>query len=355
MSSEIFAKLLLSGAEGISISEANEGGLYPQVGSLFSRGSKASDISVILATRLFKPGDNADQHRPVHKIVAEYCAADYLIKRINNSSDPLSVEQLLPIIAPNSTVRIELRGLIGWMATLGSKSIQKAAINLDPYAVIANGDPSQLDKFSKILLLTRLKELEEDDPYFRRSDSWRRFSVVGLLTEDVKDEVSSIICGGDDGHLRHLLLELMIGTTATGWLDTELSQLLLSSTESKETRQLASQCLLKLDSYDCRSDLSGLITEASNSSLNIAANIIKSIGTEAFTPHELEAFFRGCAGLYPSQRQGVGGSLGSRYFVRHFIYLLNVQQVEDLLDLLSKGLACNCGQAAISNVNVEQA
>ena len=346
MSSEIFAKLLLSGAEGISISEANEDGSYPQVSSLIGSGSEAADIRAILSTRLFKLGDNADQHRPVHKIVAEYCAADYLIKRINKSSDPLTVEQLLPIIAPNSTVRIELRGLIGWMATLGSKSIAEAVINLDPYAVIANGDSSQLDKSSKALLLTRLKELETADPYFRRSDSWRRFSVVGLLTEDVKDEVRSIICGGDNGHLRHLLLELMIGTTATGWLDTELRQLLLSSTEGKETRQLASQCLLKLDSYDFRSDLSDLITEASNSSLNIAANIFKSIGTEAFTPHELEAFYRGCAGLYPSQRQGSDGSLGSRYFVRHFIYLLNVQQDEGLLDLLSKGLACNCGKKA---------
>jgi hypothetical protein len=346
LSSEIFAKLLLSGAEGISISEANEDGSYPQVSSLFGSGSDAADIRAILSTRLFKLGDNADQHRPVHKIVAEYCAADYLIKRINKSSDPLTVEQLLPIIAPNSTVRIELRGLIGWMATLGSKSIEEAVINLDPYAVIANGDTSQLDKSSKALLLTRLKELETADPYFRRSDSWRRFSVVGLLTEDVKDEVRSIICGGDNGHLRHLLLELMIGTTATGWLDTELQQLLLSSTEGKETRQLASQCLLKLDSYDCRSDLSDLITEASSSSLNIAANVIESIGTAAFKPHELEVFFRGCAGLYPSQRQNSDGSLGSRYFVRHFIYLLNVQQVEGLLDLLSKGLACNCGKEA---------
>ena len=346
MSSEIFAKLLLSGAEGVSISEANEDEPYPQLASLFSAGSKVAEIRAILATRLFKLGDNVDQHRPVHKIVAEYCAADYLIKRINMPSDPLTVEQLLPIIAPNSTVRIELRGLIGWMATLGSKSIEKAVINLDPYAVIANGDPSQLDKSSKALLLTRLKELETADPYFRRSDSWRMFSVVGLLTEDVKDEVRSIICGGDNGYLRHFLLELMIGTTATGWLDTELQQLLLSSTEGKETRQLASQCLLKLDSYDCRSDLSDLITEASNSSLNIAANIIESIGTEAFKLHELEVFFRGCADLYPSQRQGSDGSLGSRYFVRHFISLLNVQQVEGLLDLLSKGLACHCGKEA---------
>jgi len=346
LSSEIFAKLLLSGAEGISISEANEDGSYPQVGSLFGSGSDATNISAILATRLFKPGDNADQHRPVHKIVAEYCAADYLIKRINKSSDPLTIEQLLPIIAPNSTVRIELRGLIGWMAALGSKSIEEAVIDLDPYAVIANGDPSQLDRTSKALLLKRLKELETADPYFRRSDSWRRFSVVGLLTEDVKDEVRSIICGGDNGHLRHLLLELMIGTTATGWLDTELQQLLLSSTENNKTRQLASQCLLKLDSYDCRSDLSDLITEASSSSLAIAANIIKSIGTNAFTLNELEAFFRGCAGLYPSHRQGCGGSLGSRYFVRNFISVLNELQLEDLLDSLSKGLACNCGKRA---------
>lgn len=71
----------------------------------------------------------------------------------------MTLNQCLPIIAPNSTVRDELRGLLGWIATLGNKSVQEAAIELDPYAVLANGDPSQLEPSSKLLLLSKLKKL----------------------------------------------------------------------------------------------------------------------------------------------------------------------------------------------------
>ena len=127
MASEVFTKLLLSGAEGVCTSEASENRMYPLLASLFNGDTVADGI---LATRLFKPGDSADQHRPVHKIVAEYCAANYLTKRIADLADPLTLPKCLPIIAPNSTVRDELRGLLGWMAALGNKPIRNLQLNL---------------------------------------------------------------------------------------------------------------------------------------------------------------------------------------------------------------------------------
>ena len=50
------------------------------------------------------------------------------------------------------------------MAALGNKLIQHATIELDPYAVLANGDPSQLEPSSKQLLLLKLQEVEETNP-----------------------------------------------------------------------------------------------------------------------------------------------------------------------------------------------
>ncbi|PHM27623.1 hypothetical protein [Xenorhabdus budapestensis] len=138
---DVFAKLLLSGSEGVSLSDINSERLYPQLDSLIFG---ESQIENILSTRLFKPGDKADQHQPVHKIISEYCAAKYLTKRLTSDNNRLSLSQCLSIIAPNSTVRDELRGLLSWMAALGSKPIQEAVIDLDPYAVLTDGDPSQL-------------------------------------------------------------------------------------------------------------------------------------------------------------------------------------------------------------------
>jgi len=344
LSSEIFAKLLLSGAEGIGISESSEDRMYPLVGSLLT--STYVDVGSILATRLFKPGDNVDQHRPVHKIVAEYCAADYLVKRIVNPSDPLTIEQCLSVIAPNSVVRDELRGLIGWMAALGHKPIQEAALELDPYAVLANGDPSQLEPSSKQLLLLRLKDIEAKDPYFRRGDFLRRFSTAGFFTQAVIEDIKPIITNGSDGHLRDLLLELLTGSQESIGLVVELRQLILATSESGRTRRLAMRCLFELDSYDFRSDLNVLIAEATNSSLNMAADIFITTSPNFFRSAELEVFFRKCISLYPNRRNTLNKTIGKRYFIKRLISCLDLDMTVLLLDSLSKDLACTCGENA---------
>lgn len=340
ISSEAFAKLLLSGADGISVSEATESRMYPMLSSLFS-GSYS--YYGILATRLFKPGDNEDQHRPIHKIVAEYCAADYLTKRIADPVDLLTLAKCLPIIAPNSTVRDELRGLLGWMAALGNKPVQEAAIKLDPYAVLANGDPSQLEPSSKRLLLSQLKEIEAKDPNFRRGDFWRNFSAAGFFTQDVIEEIKPILSIVNKGSLRTLILELLAVSSESSQLTTELSQLTLTPEESEQTRSLASRCLLKIDGYSFFNDLAVLIFEASNISLNISAKIIEAVGPEKFTTEYLAGYFRVCANLYPTDNNHYERVIGVRYFIKHLISQLPQYTIESLLDQLSQNLICNCG------------
>ncbi len=337
MSSEVFTKLLLSGSEGVCTSEAIEDRIYPLLASLLDSDTTANSI---LATRLFKPGDSVDQHRPVHKIVAEYCAADYLIKRIADPTDPLTLAKCLPIIAPNSTVRDELRGLLGWMAALGDRLVEESAIELDPYAVLANGDPSQLEHSSKRLLINRLKEIEVQDPYFRRGDLWRRFSVAGFFTQDVVDEIKTLLTSGSAGHLRDLILELLRGSPSIEHLRGELRQITLTPTESKHTRWLTNRCLLDIGVDDHRSDLNILISEASDTSLSIAAEIIETLGLETFERAYLAEFFRTCSKLYERHTH----SISDRYFLRELVNGLDVATIEWLLDELTKDLACTCGK-----------
>ncbi|APX91761.1 hypothetical protein BWR19_01715 [Halomonas sp. 1513] len=341
LSSEVFAKLLLSGAEGVGVSEASEDRMYPLLASLFSGGTA---VDGILATRLFKPGDSADQHRPVHKIVAEYCAAGYLTKRIADPADPLTLPKCLSVIAPNSTVRDELRGLLGWMASLGNKPIEKAAIELDPYAVLANGDPSQLEHSSKRLLVNRLKEIEDKDPYFRRGDFWRRFSVAGFFTQDVVDEIKPLLANANDGHLRDLILELLAGSPAIEQLRDELRQLTLNPDESESTRLLAYRCLLDIAGHDHHGDLKVLISEASHTSLKVAADAIEALGPETFERAYLADFFQVCSNLYPGHEERREHIIGARYFVKLFIAGLDLATIEWLLDELTKDLACRCGK-----------
>lgn len=341
ISSEVFAKLLLSGADGVSTSEATEDRIYPLLESLFSVNVEADGI---LATRLFKPGDSADQHRHVHKIVAEYCAADYLTRRITDPADHLTIYNCMPIIAPNSIVRDELRGLLGWMASLGNKPIQEAAIELDPYAVLANGDPSLLEGSSKHLLVNRLKQIEDKDPYFRRGDFWRRFSVAGFFSPDVISEIKPLLVTRAGGDLRDLVLELLEGSPAIEQLTYELRQLLHTPVEGEHTRLLANRCLLSIKSFNNRANLGTLIFEASLTSLKIAADIIERLGPEVFDKEFLSGYLRVCANLYPKHHERFEGTIGGRYFMKRFISRLDLKTIISLMDRLAKDLSCTCGK-----------
>lgn len=340
-SAEVYAKLLLSGAEGVSTIDVTTSRMYPMLTALFSGSTACYDI---LSTQLFKPGDKEDQHRPVHKIVAEYCAADYLIKRIADPGDTLSLTKCLPVIAPNGTARDELRGLLGWMAALGNKSVQESIIELDAYAVLANGDPSQLERSSKRKLLHRLKEIEAADPYFRRSDFWRRFSAADFFTQDVIEEIKPLLTIGNDGHLRDLILELLTDSPVNSQLTPELSLLTLNPNESKHIRTLASKCLLNVKEYDFIGALAVLIFEASNISLNIAANIIEVTGPDKFDHKYLSGFLRVCANLYPDHKEQFERVIGSRYFIKKLISCFSQHTLELLLDELTNNLHCHCGK-----------
>ncbi|MCU1787367.1 hypothetical protein CUU54_00650 [Pectobacterium polaris] len=340
-SAEVYAKLLLSGAEGVSTIDMTANRMYPMLPALFIGNTVCYDI---LSTQLFKPGDKEDQHHPVHKIVAEYCAADYLIKRIADPVDVLTLAKCLPIIAPNGTARDELRGLLGWMAALGNKSVQESIIELDAYAVLANGDPSQLERSSKRQLLHRLKEIETADPYFRRSDFWRRFSAAGFFTQDVVEEIKPLLTMGNEGHLRYLILELLADSPVNSQLTPELSLLTLNPNESVHIRTLASRCLLNVKEYDFIGALAVLIFEASNISLNISAKVIEVAGPEKFNRKYLSGFLRVCANLYPNNKEQFERVVGTRYFIKKLISCFSQHTLESLLDELTHNLYCHCGK-----------
>lgn len=341
LASEAFAKLLLSAAEGITTTEANENRFYPLLVTLLPETQNASDI---ISTRLFRLGEREHQHRPVHKIVVEYCAANYLVQRITNSQDSLTLSKCLAIIAPNNVPRDELRGLIGWMAALGSKTIQEKLIEIDAYAVLANGDPSQLEPLSKKLLLSKLKEIEEKDPYFRRGDFWRRFSVAGFFTVDITDEIRTFILESNDGHLRGLILELISGSEVVESLLEDINYIVGNIEESNNIRNLAAGCLLQLEEYNFSSLLQTLLFESSYTALNISASIIENVGVSSFKIKYISNYLRLCAHLYPTERDTHERVVGSRYFIRKFSKQIPREYLVPLLDSLTANIICTCGK-----------
>lgn len=340
ISSEVFTKLFLSGSEGVNSTKATENRIYPVLSSLVNGDAAAYEI---LSTRLFKPGECEGQHRPTHKIVAEYCAANYLVKRIISPTDALTLSVCLPQIAPNGVSRDELRGLLGWMATLGNRAIRESVIALDAYAVLANGDPSQFDSASKKQLIRKLKQLDISDPYFRRGDYLRRFSVSDFFTRDIIDEIKPFLIKHNDGHLRDLILDLLSDSPVVAYFFHELFQLVIDSNEPEYTRFSAAECLVKIKGYDLIGVLGVLIFEASNVSLSIAADIIEGIGIDKFNIAFLSGYLCVCANLYPNNNVGREGATGRCYFIKNLINYLPSDILEPLMDKLTSNLQYTSG------------
>lgn len=338
---EIFAKLLLSGSEGVSTNVDSLDTLYPRIDSLI----KLDDSDLypsILSSRLFKLAENESLHQPSHKIIAEFTAANYLVKKINADRNHISLNQCLSIIAPNGIVRDELRGLVAWMAALGDKFIQETLINIDPYAVLANGDPSQLLPSSKKYLLEKLICLVEEDPYFRRSDMWRTFSISGFFDNDSVTTVKYILAKSDKGLLRGLVLELIENAIILESLLPELEEILINEAIDKYIRELAGIRLTEIVNYEAAQTINRLIEQGTNSSLNIVARLIERINIKSLSFEIILRFLEKCTLLYPNENVGREIIIGERYFIKNFITNLDYELVVNLLDKLSHDLYCTC-------------
>jgi len=338
LAGEVFAKLMLSGASGVSTIEELDNRNYPYLASLAPH-----DARYLTDTRLFRPGTKSGNHEPVHRIVAEYCAACYLAARIESSSDRLSLARVLSVIAPSGVVRTELRGMLGWIAAVSHEPTQLKLIEIDPYAVFASGDPSQLTARAKKYLVRCLDETAREDPYFRRSDVWRRFNVGRFFTEDIYAEVAAILAPDfSNPSLRALVLELLPSSGSIAQFATELRSLALHGKAAGETRQAAYSALLAFASYDPRADFKILLAEGTRASLELAAKAIRVAGMTKIDRDDVVELLRQLASLYPKRANIRDPESGSRYFIKQLIRELDLPTVVVALDELTCGLLCTC-------------
>lgn len=340
--SEAMAKILLSGASGISVKEYPDDIDYPYLTSLgLANGSAA--ISA-LDTRLFKPASEPDRHEPVHRIVAEYCAAQYIVGRITDKLSSLSLKRVLSVIAPNGAVRDELRGLLGWMASVGTERIQRAAIELDAYAILANGDPSQLTSKSKKLLLQQLSGIAEKNPGFRRGDYWRRFSVGGFITTDLVEDIRNTLRSTSlTSPLIDLVLELISNSGGPASLLDDVRAIMLDAKADRHARTLGVRAALKLGMVPADGDCESLIREGSIVSLRLAADLISDAGVEKFPPETVDILLQGFIDISP-RRLAYRDDDGymAEHYLKHVVSQLSAERTAEILDRLTKGLKCIC-------------
>lgn len=336
---EIFAKILLSGADGVAVGDIAEDDLHPQFETI---GLDGDGPASTLSTKLFRPGTAANQHEPVHRIVAEYGAAQHLVGLIDDPTSRFNLARAMALFAPNGVVRDDLRGLLGWMAALGSQSIQDTAIELDAYAVLSNGDPSRLTSASRISLLDALSDLNSDDPYFRRSDQWRTFRASGLFTPDMLEALRPLLVDSQQGHLQGLLLELLVGAPIVSDLRSELETILYDADTSIDPRLDVLPSLLNDSDYDPTAALQRLVADGTVNALRLASEILMFLGTRA--PYdETLATLTAATALYPTNGGRRSRNFDDRYFLKRLVRELDEAICVRLLDDLTVALRCRCG------------
>tara|TARA_R110002167_G_scaffold366388_1_gene595663 strand:- start:510 stop:4526 length:4017 start_codon:yes stop_codon:yes gene_type:complete len=339
---EVFAKLLLSGAAGVSSIESTSDRSFPFLYTISS--TERYQLRHMMDSGLFKLADNASQHEPVHRVVAEFCAANYLARRLRDSADQLTLKSCLSIVAPNGTVRDELRGLLGWLATLGDEETRSESIKLDPYSIIANGDPSQLSRTSKKQLLSSLDKLASIDPYFRLSDRWRSFNASGFFTGDIVDDVAVLIANKTrTSHLPELLLELLQSSNVNSMFEGVLESIALDSEISLSRRQLACINLVLIDDRNHCAAFDALLNEGGYDAINLATELVNKLSAKHFGRARLLSLLRAQSLLYSSSRVPLQRSTKSKYFIKQMIGSFDdIEVVSGLLDELTKDLKCTC-------------
>lgn len=340
--SAVMAKLLLSEASGVSTRE-HVGELdYPYLPSLDPH--SGSEGFLLLDTKLFKPAESADDHEPVHRMVAEYCAAEHLIQRIKDARNPLSMRRLLSVIAPNSTVRDELRGLLGWMASIGPEKVQVRAIELDAYAVLANGDPSSLLPASKRLLLARLAVLAAENPGFRRSDHWRRFSVGGFFTEEVAEDVRHLLRTIAPGSpMLDLILELLAGSGGPVSLAEDIRPIMLNGLLERSTRTWALRAVRRLEGGSADRDVHALIGDGSSASLMMAVELVADPDRPQDSSGVIEALLKAFSRPGQVRRSMDEDLIMGTFYLKQIIDRLPLADTCRHLDTLASEIVCICG------------
>ena len=145
-------------------------------------------IAYALKTRLFT-GIGEEQFAPVHRSVAEYLAARFLTKAMQNG---LSISRVLSLMTAADGVTVAgLRGLNAWLSVHYPPS-RRRLIEIDPLGAVLYGDTRLFSLEDKAALLESLHGLARQYTGFRWQD-WSAKPFGALATSDMVEHFRLIL------------------------------------------------------------------------------------------------------------------------------------------------------------------
>ncbi|MEO8120216.1 MAG: hypothetical protein ABI606_12985, partial [Rhodoferax sp.] len=209
------AIMLLSGSAAITLQRQRE----PHAGAFalpeLLSGETAPNIAACqaaLRTRLFR-GNGRGEFVPVHRTVAEYLGAHYLVSRIHAGLPTSRVLALM--LGEDAGIVPELRGLHAWLAATGSGELRRELIERDPLGVVLNGDVRAFSRDEKLQVLNVLRDEATRYTYFR-SQNWASHPFGALATPDMESDFKFLLESVDRSPPHMALLDCLLDALAHG-------------------------------------------------------------------------------------------------------------------------------------------
>lgn len=297
-----FAALILTGATAMSTRPSAVNELDLLQASKIRSLPGGINVNVVMGSRLFVPGDDSNQFKPLHRSIAEYLGARWLARSTN---DDLARERLLAYLVVDGGVPASLRGIHAWLAHFDSH-FTAPVILADPYGVLRYGDADGLSPTHARLLLKSLRRLESEDPFFRAGD-WAKHSAGALTHETLSDDIRDAIHDPKTTyHLRTLLLEALQGSSLSIGLADDLQTIMLNTGEHKFVfgeRRDAAQALARVpnSSIDWPSIVVNVSTRKDQASRRLGLLLLEDVGYEKFGPSCIAQVVLGYLGLLRDQ------------------------------------------------------
>ena len=162
-------------------------------------------LRYVLGTKLFE-GPSEGRITPVHRQVAEFLAARYLARLIENG---LPIRRILALMTGHDGIPVsELRGLTAWLAA-HSSTRRSEIITRDPLGTILYGDVREFSTHEKRRLLECLEREAEKQPWF-----WDLFGMDAKLgdiaTPDMGEAIRGVLRESPRDHARQSFVRIVL-------------------------------------------------------------------------------------------------------------------------------------------------
>lgn len=293
---------LISDIDGICLANTELGADCPSFRSLGF--IDIDKMRAALGRRAFASHSNDGRVDYAHRTVAEYLAAAWIAKLVNNG---LPIGRVRALIGIDGRPASELRGLNAWLA-VHLPSFAEQLISEDPYGVLTYGDPASLSPSGRRSLIKSLADLSVKDPWFR-AGNWAVPDIGGLSSPETIDDFRAVLRSPSAASsLRSIVLDSLFQGVPQKALEGDLLDLVKDDHFDDYDRIRAAEVLAR-GGRDARAKLAAIYVGglASNvKAVRLRAAIVSALYGDHFGPDDVAQLL---ADTFRCEEDLPGGSL----------------------------------------------